>query len=122
MSKTEPIYRVSTRAGPSCSSLTLGVRPPGLAHCPQAITLTIRHMGNGVDRIESTALLPICSAFEQRLMPDRHPLIFPIPPHIRDLIAMAIEALGVDVDASVIEGFSRAVDDCIELVVWHVKH
>jgi hypothetical protein len=87
-----------------------------------ALSIRIRDMGNGVDRIEDASRIPFDEAIAGADGLGCEPLPQPTPARIKDAVVTALGAIGVTAPTfpeMLIEGYSKvATDRAIDFVAW----
>lgn len=88
------------------------------------IRYVVRHMGNGVQRILSSEIVPLEDLKAEARTGSRYQVPFPPPSWIRDIGVCALEAIGIepsriDRNRITVEAFIRPIDDTtIEVIGW----
>lgn len=92
------------------------------AFAGKALVMLIRDMGNGVDRLESSAVVPIAEALVMGGLAGWVPLPIENEPRFHDMAVAAFTLMGLAgalLGNYVAEGFARAVGDHhLEIVTW----
>lgn len=87
-----------------------------------ALSMRLRDMGNGVDRIESGARIPFDRAVAGADAPGCEPLPQPTPTRIKDAVLQVLGSVGISAPPSaelLIEGYLRPVcERSVDLVAW----
>jgi len=95
-------------------------RPQLMQEC--ALRYVVRDMGNGVDRVESAAIVPIDHALIEASLPDRMIITLHPGSRLASLSRLVVTQLGYETDKTrpcVLDGVARPVDEyAIEILCW----